>query len=99
MNMHEQPGADLARFVRASDLLRSQTGSAVSCLREPVRATATVRTCPGAAGPVGGAGHGTGAGTEGRGARSLAVAALLAGAGMQELAASSPGYGKAAHFL
>ena len=48
MNMHEQTGADLARFVRASDVLRWLTGPTVSCQDGPVRATATGRTRPGA---------------------------------------------------
>ena len=48
MSTHEQPSVDLARLVRAADLLRWLTGPTVSCLDGRVRATATDRTCPGA---------------------------------------------------
>ena len=48
MSIHEQPNVDLARLVRAADLLRWLTGPTASCLDGRVRATATDRTCPGA---------------------------------------------------
>ena len=48
MSIQEQPNVDLARLVRAADLLRWLTGPTASCLDGRVRATATDRTCPGA---------------------------------------------------